>query len=42
MNDQNRVLARKGARDLDEHEVDAGSRWAQDVDRMHPGCSRHC
>ncbi len=41
MNDQNRVLVRKGARDLNEQEVAMVCRWAQDVDSMHPGCSRH-
>ena len=39
MNNQNRVLVRQGARELDEHEVVQVS-GVQDVDRMHPGCSR--
>ena len=40
MNDQNRVLIRKGARDLNEQEV-AMVPVAEDIDRMHAGCSRH-
>ena len=40
MNNQNRVLVRQGARDLNEQEVEQVSRRVQDVDRMHLGCGR--
>jgi len=41
MNDQNRVLVRKGARDLNEHEVVQVSGGLRTLTAMHPGCSRH-